>query len=105
MGNLLLRLINAVEDRFTRIEDALISYKGGYNTGTEQQHTCLFEKDCYKFIKGRITELENHFKQKKAVNDFFMSALKTNSISSKEKRLLIEPSYGSNNSRTELPSQ
>lgn len=26
---------NAVEDRFIRIEDAFISYKGGYNTGTE----------------------------------------------------------------------
>ena len=69
-------------------KDALISYKGGYKTATEQQRTYSLDKDfMMNLLKGRVTELENQLKQTEAVNQFSMSTLQKNSASSTEKRL------------------
>ena len=41
-------------------KDALISYKGGYKTATEQQRTYSLDKDfMINLLKGRVTKLEN----------------------------------------------
>ena len=39
------------------MEDALISYKGGYKIAAEQQHTYYLAKDFVRnLLNGRITE-------------------------------------------------
>ena len=61
----------------------------------EQQHTSSFDKYfVIHLLKGRVAELESQLKQKEAVNDFLMSALKTNFSHNLEKGLLNENHNG-----------
>ena len=84
----------------------MISYKAEYKTSTEQQHA-FFDKDfVINLLKDRITGSKSRLKKKEAVNDFLMSILKTNSSGSYTQKILLnETPNGSNNSRTESPSQ
>ena len=45
----------------------LTSYKGGFKTGTKQQHTSSFDKHFEKNLsKERVTELANQFKTERS---------------------------------------
>ena len=67
-----------------KIPYGLMSYKGGFKTGTKQQHIFSFDKHFQRNLsKDHISELENNSKQNEVVNDLLMSFWKTMPVAEK----------------------
>ena len=71
------KILNVIEDRFTKIEDALIGLKMQQLSSKNQNvldNVETSEKDLViNFLKKKISDLENEHKQKNVVIDYLHS--------------------------------